>query len=187
MEEGVRELASDLISDFLPNGEVELGHEFAVHTPDFADGVWCLDIDAKLDLTNGAGSLAVGGDRLYVASVNGWVGSFLIPSITDPGQSPTMDWTTQIAAPGPDAPVITADDDGVYISTNNNNELVHRRPDRTAGSTIRLPGTNPQALATTPDGELVAIGEDWTTLTSDFHRPEWLNNISQLIVAPTPS
>lgn len=161
-------------------------HAF-VHTLDFADGVWCLDIDPKLDLTNLAGSLAVGGDRLYVASANGWVGSFLIPSITDPGQSPTMDWTTQIAVPGSAAPVITADDNGVYVSTSDDdNELVHLRPDGTVGNPIGLPGPNPQALATTPDGELVAIGDDWSTPTGDLHRPEWLNNISQLIVAPTP-
>jgi len=87
-------------------------HAF-VHTLDFADGVWCLDIDPNLDLTNVAGSLAVGGNRLYVASANGWVGSFLIPSITNPTQSPTTGWTAQIAPPGPAAPVITANDDGV--------------------------------------------------------------------------
>jgi hypothetical protein len=65
-------------------------HAF-VHTLDFTDGVWCLDIDPKLDLTHVAGSLAVGGSRLYVASANGWVGSFLISSITNPNQAPTMD------------------------------------------------------------------------------------------------
>lgn len=160
-------------------------HAF-VHTLDFADGVWCLDIDPKLDLTNVAGSLAVGGNRLYVASANGWVGSFLIPSITDPGRSPTMDWTIQIAAPGPAAPVITADDDGVYVSTSVNSELVRLRPDGTVGNPIGLPGPNPQALATTPDGELAAIGDNWSTPTGDLHRGEWLNTISKLIVAPTP-
>ena len=163
-------------------------HAF-VHTLDFADGVWCLDIDPKLDLTNVAGSLAVGGNRLYVASANGWVGSFLIPSITNPTQSPTMDWTVQIASPGSSAPVITADNDGVYISTSNDNEdnseLVHLRPDGTPDNPIRLSGPNPQALTTTPAGELVAIGYDWTTPTGDLHRPEWLNDIEQLIIAPT--
>lgn len=162
-------------------------HAF-VHTLDFADGVWCLDIDPRLDLTNVAGSLAVGGNRLYVASANGWVGSFLIPSITDPNQSPTMDWTAQITAPGPAAPVITADHDGVYISSGeDHNELVHLRPDGTENAPIPLPGPSPQAVLMAPNRDVIAIGDDWTTVTDTFQRPEWLDDISQLIIAPEPT
>jgi hypothetical protein len=162
-------------------------HAF-VHTLDFADGVWCLDIDPKLDLTNVAGSLAVGGDRLYVASANGWVGSFLIPSITDPDQSPAMDWTAQVAPPGSAAPAISADDDGVYVATGNDkSQLVHLRPDGTPVDPIDLPGPEPQAVAVAPNGDVIAVGDNWTTLTGELHRPEWLDDIRQLIIAPTPT
>ncbi|MFT6291280.1 MAG: hypothetical protein ACJAR2_001881 [Ilumatobacter sp.] len=162
-------------------------HAF-VHTLDFTDGVWCLDIDPKLDLTHVAGSLAVGGSPLYVASANGWVGSFLISSITNPNQAPTMDWTAQITAPGPAAPVITADENGVYIGSGENNyELVHLRPNGTEAAPIPLPGQSPQALFMAPNGDVVAVGADWTTLTDTFQRPEWLDDISQLIIVPEPT
>jgi hypothetical protein len=160
----------------------ELHRDAFVHTLDFADGVWCLDIDPKLDLTNVAGSLAVGGNRLYVASTNGWVGSFLIPSITDSDQAPTMDWTMQVEAIG-SAPVITADENGVYISsTDDTNEVVHLGPDGTIGRSIEVSGPNPQALESTLTSELVAVGDDWATPTGDLHRPEWLNNIDHVIL-----
>lgn len=178
-----------LFTLYVGTDDPDAPHPYAfVHTLDFADGVWCLDIDPQLELSEVPGSLAVGGNRLYVASANGWVGSFLIPSITDQNLSPTMDWTAQVGPSGSAAPAITADDNGVYISTNDrDDQLVHLRPDGTPGSPIELPGANPEALAITSNGHLVAIGDDWTSSTNNFHRPEWLDDIDQLVTASKTS
>lgn len=172
-----------LFTLYVGTDDPDAPHPFAfVHTLDFADGVWCLDIDPQLELTEVPGSLAVGGDRLYVASANGWVGSFLIPSITDPNLSPAMDWTVQAGSPGEKAPAITADDDGVYVSSpGHDDQLVHLRPDGSLGAAIELPGSDVEALAVTSTGSLAAIGAEWTTFSNELHRPEWLDDIAQVV------
>lgn len=161
-------------------------HPFAfVHTLDFADGVWCLDVDERLDLTSEAGSLAVGGDRLYVASANGWVGSFSIPSITDPTRSPAMDWTVQVGAAGSSAPAITADERGAFVALDDGSgQVTQVGPDGTIGEPIDVPGHGVQALALTSTGDIAAVGDDWTSLTHKMHRPDWLDGIARMIVAP---
>jgi hypothetical protein len=174
-----------LFTLYIGSGGPDAPHPFAfVHTLDFADGVWCLDVDQQLDLTNEAGSLAVGGDRLYVASANGWVGSFSIPSITDPTRSPAMDWTVQVASAGSSAPAITADERGAFIAFDDGpDELIHVRPDGTTGEPIDLAGTGTQALTITDTGDVAAVGGDWTSLTGAMYRPDWLDAITRVIVA----
>lgn len=98
--------------DGTPDGEPDA----FVHTLDFGGGVWCLDVDPRLELERLPGSLAVGGDRLYVASANGNVGSFRIPSITDPDLSPEMDWVIDVHRTVDEAPTALADRDGVYLA-----------------------------------------------------------------------
>jgi hypothetical protein len=153
-----------------------------VHTLDFGDGVWCLDVDPRLELDELPGSLAVGGDRLYVASANGRVGSFLIPTITDPNRSPTMDWVVQTTATtGEEAPLVTADDEAVYVSPGGDAEYLVRVD--AAGEILapsRLFGPEPQALAW-DDGALHAIGPDWSTFPLST-RPDWLGEIRYLVV-----
>jgi len=43
------------------------------------------------------------------------------------------------------------------------------------------------ASAPGPDGDVVAVGDDWTTVTDTFQRPEWLDRITRLIIAPEPT
>ena len=152
-----------------------------VHTLDFADGVWCLDVDPRLELERLPGSLAVGGDRLYVASANGKVGSYPIPSITDPELSPTMDWVVDVVGASDEAPVITADAEAVHVADPD-------RPGRTAhvhATGLAHPPTEMFAGAPTAfdryEGELHAIGDDWATFPI-ISRPDWLDEIDILVV-----
>ena len=124
---------------------------------------------------------AVAGDRLYVASANGWVGSYPIPSITDPARSPTMDWRVETGAAGADAPVVTADDEAVYLADDDRPGFVTRvSPDGEILSPTRLPGV-PQAFAW-QDGALHAAGAGWTTF-GDLDLPSWFGGITYLSVA----
>ncbi|MFP5487712.1 MAG: hypothetical protein ACLGHQ_05345, partial [Acidimicrobiia bacterium] len=149
------------------------GHPYAfVHTLDLADGVWCLDVDPSLELEHLPGTLAVGGDRLYVASANGRVGSFAIPSISDPSRSPTMDWVVDVARPGDRPPVLVADDDGVWVGTPDDvSRLVRLSPEGERGDPMGLPSGHPLALAATAD-EILAIGDDWSTF-GKIEIPDW--------------
>lgn len=143
-----------------------------VHTLDLADGVWCLDVDPSLELDRVAGALAVGGDRLYVASANGRVGSFPIPSITDPDLSPTMDWVVDVARPGDEPPVLLADDDGVWVGTPDDvSRLIRLAPDGDQLPPVGLPSGHPLALAHGKNG-VVAIGDGWSTF-GEVALPDW--------------
>lgn len=151
-----------------------------VHTLDFADGVWCLDVDPALELDRVAGSLAVGGDRLYVGSANGRVGSFPIPSITNPDLSPTMDWVVEIGRATPQAPVMLGDPDGVWIGTDDDvSRLIRLDVTGRRLAPTGLPSSGPTALAATPSA-LHAVGDDWATF--DLTRPGWLDDIEVLVV-----
>ena len=153
-----------------------------IHTLDFADGVWCLEVDPRLDLADVPGSLAVGGDRLYVASANGWVGSYPIPSISDPDLSPSMDWTVSVTRPADVAPVMLADDRGVWVGPDDPaSRLVRIDADGVRGDPIGLPSSRTSVLAFDSSGAIHAVGEGWATLDLD-RRPGWLGEIAHLIV-----
>ena len=157
-----------------------------VHTLDFGDGVWCLDVDPRLELDRLAGSLAVGGDRLYVASANGMVGSFEIPSIDDPTRSPTMEWVVQAVAPTDgSAPLIAADDSAVYVVDPGRAGFVaHIHPDGLLHPSVGVFGGDPTAVELT-GSELQAVGDHWSSF-GDFDRPAWLDDVVQLFVAEQP-
>ena len=150
------------------------GHPYAfVHTLDLADGVWCLDVDASLELDHLPGTLAVGGDRLYVASANGRVGSFPIPSISDPNRSPTMDWVVDVSRPGDDPPVLLADEEGVWVGTTDDvSRLIRLSTDGEQLPPVGLPSGHPLALAHGADGSVLAIGETWSTF-GEVSVPDW--------------
>ena len=153
-----------------------------MHTLDFADGVWCLDVDPALELERLNGTLVVGGDRLYVASANGNVGSFEIPSITDPSRSPSMDWVVRASFPQADAPVAIADDDGVWVAWDDGtNELRRIEAVGRVGNSVELPGPAPTAITRGADGAIHAIGAGWTTF-GDLVRPDWLGDVRHLVV-----
>ncbi len=151
-----------------------------VHTLDFADGVWCLEVDPQLELDRLPGSLAVGGDRLYVASANGFVGAYPIPSLTDPNLSPSMSWVVDIGHGSKSAPVITADDEAVYVVHDTRPGFVSRvGPTGDHLPPTRMDGV-PRALAW-KNGALHAVGDDWATFDVG-HRPDWLGEIEILVV-----
>lgn len=151
-----------------------------VHTLDFADGVWCLEVDPRLELDRVPGSLAVGGDRLYVASANGWVGAYPIPSLSDSNLSAAMDWVVDTGSRTSDAPVVTADDEAVYVVDEERPGLLTRvDPTGEILSPTLMDGA-PQAFAWS-DGALHAIADDWATFDVD-DRPDWLDEIEVLVV-----
>lgn len=163
--------------DGTPHGE---SYSF-VHTLDFADGVWCLEVDPELELDRLPGALAVGGDRLYVGSANGMVGSFPIPSIIDPGLSPAMKWVTTFSGEGERAPVMTADDKGVWIGPDDPvSRLVRITADGAAGDPLGLPTSGATAIDIAGDGTVHAVGDDWATFEMIL-RPDWLDEIVHLI------
>ncbi|MDW3215058.1 MAG: hypothetical protein R8G01_13730 [Ilumatobacteraceae bacterium] len=152
-----------------------------VHTLDFADGVWCLEVDPELELDRLPGSLAAGGDRLYVASANGKVGAYPIPSLSDPGLSPTMDWVVDAVAPGDDAPLITADDEAVHVADPERSGFVaHVHAEGLVHPAVRMFGDAPTAFAWDDDG-LQAIGDQWASF-GHFYRPDWLGRVVHLVV-----
>lgn len=151
-----------------------------VHTLDFADGVWCLEVDRRLELDRVPGSLAVGGDRLYVASANGMIGSYPIPSISDSNLSPSMDWVADTGAPMRSAPVATADHEAVYVVDESRPGFVNR----VGPSGDLLPPTLFDGTADAfawNDGALHAVGEEWATFDI-IDRPDWLGDIAHLVV-----
>lgn len=153
-----------------------------VHTLDFADGVWCLEVDPRLELDRVLGSLAAGGDRLYVASANGTMGSYPIPSLSDPNRSPTMDWVVDVTREADRAPVLLADEDGVWIGPDDPvSRLVRLNTGGDRGDPIGLPSSSAMALASGADGEVHAIGADWATFDVG-DRPDWLGEIAYLVV-----
>ena len=151
-----------------------------VHTLDFADGVWCLEVDRRLELDRLAGSLAVAGDRLYVASANGMVGSYPIPSIADPNLSPSMDWVADTGSSTRAAPVATADHEAVYVVDESRPGFVNRvDPQGEVLPPTLFEGTA-DAFAWN-DGALHAIGDGWATFDV-IARPDWLGEIGHLVV-----
>lgn len=158
-------------TDDMPDGHP---HAF-VHTLDLSDGVWCLQIDPRLELEHLAGTLAVGGGRVYVASSNGWIGSYPIPSITDPELSPDMDWVVNVQASGDSAPAARADADGVSVAYGN--QLLRLDQSGRIQSTTELPGP---VTAISAEGDM--IGPDWSTL-GEVDRPPWLGDIVHLYPA----
>ncbi len=156
-----------------------------VHTLDFADGVWCLEVDPRLELDRLPGSLSVGGDRLYVASANGTVGSYPIPSITDPELSASMDWVAEISGAGERAPVMAADGDGVWIGPDDPvSRLVRLDVDGERGDPIGLPSSRATAITIDADGAVHAVGEDWGRRWATFDIatwPDWLDEIVHLV------
>lgn len=152
-----------------------------VHTLDFGDGVWCLDLDPSLELDALPGTLAVAGDRLYVASANGMVGSYTISSITDPSREPGVDWANQIAHAGTAAPVMVAYTDGLFVGYDDDH-VMRIGADGTIDGTIRLPGRTPTALSLADSGELLAVGAGWTTFVGpEVDVPDWLGEVTQII------
>jgi hypothetical protein len=152
-----------------------------VHTLDFADGVWCLEVDPQLELDRVPGSLAVGGDRLYVASANGFVGAYPIPSLSDPNLSPSMDWVATFSGAGERAPAMAADDDGVWIGPDDPvSRLVRITADGDRGDPLGLPSSGATALVI-DEGSVHAIGDEWATFDIT-KRPDWLDEIVHLVV-----
>ena len=152
-----------------------------VHTLDFAGGVWCLDVDSALELDVLPGSLAVGGDRLYVASANGVIGSFPIPSITDPDLSPVMDWTLRVSSAGDEAPPIVADRSGVYVvPPDRRTELTHVLASGEAAEPTSILMPRGSALALDDHGDPVAIGDDWSTFGLETV-PAWLGQVTSIV------
>jgi hypothetical protein len=163
--------------------EMPDGHPYAfVHTLDLADGVWCLDVDPSLELDHLPGALAVGGDRLYVASANGRVGSFPIPSISDPNRSPTMDWVVAVARPGDEPPVLVADADGVWVGDDGavGSRLVRLDTRGAPGTPHPLPGRGPMAATLGPDGTVHALGDGWSTF-GEVDVPDWFGRATALL------
>jgi hypothetical protein len=150
-----------------------------VHTLDFGDGVWCLEVDPLLALDEAPGALAAAGDRLYVASANGFVGSFRISSITDPSESPEMDWVVWANPQIDTAPVIVADGDGVVISYGDASTVRVG-----AAGTVRdgpsLPGSGATALVFDDAGAFHAIGTGWSTIPG-VTPPDWLGEITRVL------
>lgn len=143
-----------------------------VHTLDLADGVWCLFLDPALELDTRPGSIAVGGDRLYVASANGKVGSIPIPSITDLSRNPEMDWVATAGPSSDTAPVLLADADGVWVGLHDGTErLVRLAPDGTPQAPLAIAGPDPTALTVAGD-RIVAAGDGWTSL-GEISTPRW--------------
>lgn len=152
-----------------------------VHTLDFADGVWCLEVDPRLELDRLAGSLAVGGDRLYVASANGLVGAYPIPSLGDPNLSPTMSWVVDAVAPSDQAPLIAADDEAVHVADPERpGFMAHVHDDGLVHPAVRVFGDAPSAFAWDDTG-LQAVGDHWASF-GHFSRPDWLGEIEVLVV-----
>jgi hypothetical protein len=162
--------------------EMPDGHPYAfVHTLDLADGVWCLDVDPSLELDHLPGTLAAGGDRLYVASANGRIGAFRIPSISDPSRDPTMEWVVDVTSPSDGAPVLLADDDGVWVATSDDtSRLIRLSPDGELLDPLDLPGEHPLALAHGPDGSVLAIGDGWSTF-GDVTVPDWFGQPTAIL------
>jgi hypothetical protein len=158
------------------------GERYAfVHTLDLADGVWCLEVDPRLELERLPGSLAVGGDRLYVASANGFVGAYPIPSISDPNLSPSMSWVVDTGVQADAAPVITADAEAVYVADPARpGFLAHIHQAGLLHPAVSVFDAEPTALAW-KDGALHAVGDDWATFEIG-RRPEWLDEIAYLVL-----
>lgn len=153
-----------------------------VHTLDFEGGVWCLDVDPSLALDVLPGSLAVGGDRLYLASANGVVGSFPIPSITNGDLSPFMDWTTRVSPGADDAPPIAANADGVYVVPPGiTGSVAHILPTGEAAVPASLKMPPATALALDHDNGLMAIGDDWSTIGVETV-PDWLGAVTAIVI-----
>lgn len=147
-----------------------------VHTLDFADGVWCLSIDPSLQLDTLEGAIAVSGDQLFVASSNGRVGAFDIPSISDIDLSPTMTWVEQVHFGATSTPVMIADGDGVLIGYGDDHLVRAGEWDATP---VQLPGDAPTALSRDTQGTLHVVGAEWSTL--DISPPTWLDPVTDVI------
>lgn len=136
-----------------------------VHTLDLANGVWCLFLDPELELDTQPGSIAVGGDRLYVAGANGKVGAIDIPSISDIAEPPEMDWVVRAGPAGDEPPTLLADADGVWVGLHDGERrLVRLDAEGFAERPLRVPGASPTALAYDPAGAVVAAGDGWSTV-----------------------
>lgn len=135
--------------------------------------MWCLSLDPALELDTLPGSIAVGGDRLFVASANGKVGSIPIPSISNVNQSPEMDWVAKAGPSGEQPPVLLADDDGVWIGLQDGAQrLIRLGADGRLREPKHIRGSNPTALAYDASGTVIAAGDGWSTL-GDFSMPKW--------------
>lgn len=148
-----------------------LGGQFGI-----ADGVWCLVPDPQLELEHLPGTLAVGGDWLYVASANGWVGAYHIPSIGDFTQPADMAWAVDVGLATDTAPVAIADAEGVTLAYGD--RLIEVGPDGEVVSEHDAPGV---VTAMSAGGDLV--GDDWSTL-GPFERPGWMGEVTRLYVSP---
>lgn len=151
-----------------------------VHTLDLANGVWCLFLDPALELDTLPGSIAVGRDRLFVASANGKIGSIPIRSITNIERNPEMDWVVDAGPPGDLPPVLLADAAGVWVGLHGGTErLVRVDNDGQLGKPITTPGADPTALAFDGDGQVVAAGNGWSTL-GESTLPAWFGTPTEL-------
>lgn len=149
-----------------------------VHTLDLADGVWCLFLDPALELETYPGSIAVGGDRLYVASANGVVGSISIPSISDVNRVPETEWVVDVGPAGDEPPVLLADDDGAWVGVRDGERrLIRLGGDGRIEEPLHLEDANPTALAFDAAGDVVAAGDGWSTV-GDFAVPDWFGTPS---------
>lgn len=153
------------------------GHPYAfVHTLDLFDGVWCLDLPPEMRLEELPGALAVGGDRLYVASANGLVGAFDIANIREPQGSVEMLWVAELPnAGGFGPPAIAAGPDGAVVAFPSMSGLHRVAPDGTVlESTVFDDGTEAIAVA---DGATYAVGDAWML---PGERPDWLGEVTRL-------
>ncbi len=150
-----------------------------IHVLDLADGVWCLDVPPELELERLPGSLAVGGDRLYVASANGSVGSMSIPSISDVRSPPEFDWIVEVSRSAEVAPALAADADGVWVGPDDGaSRLVRLNASGARGEPLALPRSGPTAVTVTGSGVLVA-GPGWTTFAG-IPDLDWLDTIARI-------
>lgn len=157
------------------------GHPYAfVHTLDLFDGVWCLDLPSEMRLEELSGALAVGGDRLYVASANGLVGAFDIANIREPQGPVEMLWVVELPnAGGLGRPAIAAGPDGAVVAFPSMSGLHRVGPDGTVlESTVFDDGTEAIAVA---DGTTYAVGDAWML---PGERPDWLGEVTRLEPLP---
>jgi hypothetical protein len=157
------------------------GHPYAfVHTLDLFDGVWCLPIPEQLHLEQLPGALAVGGDRLYVASANGRVGAFDIGEIREPQGRVEMLWVVELPnAGGRGRPAIAAGPDGAVVAFPSMSGLHRVAPDGTVlDSTVFDDRTEAIAVV---DGATYAVGDAWML---PGERPDWLGEVTRLHPLP---
>ncbi len=151
------------------NGEPEplaFIHTLGLHGP---YGVWCLDIDPKLDLLHRPGSLAVvgGGAKLLVASANGMLAVYDAKHLTEQSETePEPVALTQVWTPTDPTkvPVMAVIDDAVVLAQGRELRWFFTGTLKNRSVTSRL-GGDVDAIAAFPSGSAkVVVAIHGTTL-----------------------